>query len=89
MQIKLCGTLQGLPWVLRYDELLESSKSWLLPVSGALLLCLAMLNVMQRRPRNRFAWGYSLNRAAMGAALILIKLCNGIPPVSVQYMVKL
>lgn len=45
------------------------SKHWILAVSGTLLVCLAIINVMQRRPRNRFAWSYSLNRAITGIIL--------------------
>ncbi|KAG8917482.1 hypothetical protein FRC00_013562, partial [Tulasnella sp. 408] len=37
----------------RYTNLMEYSAFWLLAVSGALLFCMAILNVMQRRPRNR------------------------------------
>lgn len=56
----------------RYNELMVYSGHWLLAVSGTLLICMAILNVMQRSPRNRFAWGYSFNRAAVGAIFIVI-----------------
>lgn len=45
---------------------------WLVAVSGTLLICMAIVNVMQRHPRNRFAWGYALNRAAIGIILVLV-----------------
>lgn len=48
------------------------SMLWLLAVSGALLFWMAILNVIQRRPRNRFAWGYPLSRAIVGITLIAI-----------------
>lgn len=81
--------LQAAPWVARYKELMDSSGSWLLPVTGSLLLCLAVLNVMQRRPKNRFAWGYSLNRAAIGALLIVSQRFQGTPPDGSYWLVKL
>ncbi|KAG8975712.1 hypothetical protein FRC05_005230 [Tulasnella sp. 425] len=56
----------------RYGELMAYSAHWLVAVAGTLLICMAVLNIMQRRPKNRFAWGYSLNRTAIGFILIVI-----------------
>ncbi|KAG8940004.1 hypothetical protein FRC04_005689 [Tulasnella sp. 424] len=56
----------------RYEELMVYSAHWLVAVAGTLLICMAILNTMQRRPKNRFAWGYSLNRTAIGCILILV-----------------
>lgn len=56
----------------RYEDLMTYSRNWLLVVSGTFLLCLAILNVVQRQPRNRFAWSYSLNRAITGVILIVV-----------------
>ncbi|KIO30446.1 hypothetical protein M407DRAFT_20506 [Tulasnella calospora MUT 4182] len=56
----------------RYGKLMTYSHHWLLAMAGTVLLCMAILNVMQRRPSNRFAWGYSFNRAVIGSILILI-----------------
>ncbi|KAG9019443.1 hypothetical protein FRB90_002266 [Tulasnella sp. 427] len=56
----------------RYDDLMAYSVHWLIAVSGTLLVCMAILNVMQRRPRNRFAWGYSLSRTIVGFVLIIL-----------------
>ncbi|KIO30439.1 hypothetical protein M407DRAFT_242201 [Tulasnella calospora MUT 4182] len=33
---------------------------------------MAILNTVQRRPRNRFAWGYSLSRSIIGVTLIVV-----------------
>ncbi|KAG8973238.1 hypothetical protein FRC05_008952 [Tulasnella sp. 425] len=55
----------------RYRELMAYSARWLIAMAGALLVCMAILNIMQRRPKNRFAWGYSLNRTVIGVTLIL------------------
>lgn len=49
---------------------MEYTGHWLIAVSGTLLICMAILNLMRRQPRNRFAWGYSLNRIVIGSALI-------------------
>ncbi|KAG9042156.1 hypothetical protein FS837_011231 [Tulasnella sp. UAMH 9824] len=59
-------------WIGRYLELMSYTGHWLVAVSGTLLLCMAIVNIMQRRPGNRFAWGYSLHRAAIGLLLILV-----------------
>ncbi|KAG8911604.1 hypothetical protein FRC00_006190, partial [Tulasnella sp. 408] len=59
-------------WIVRYSELMSYTGHWLVAVSGTLLLCMAIVNVMQRRPRNRYAWGYSFNRGAIGIILILV-----------------
>ncbi|KAG9042154.1 hypothetical protein FS837_011229 [Tulasnella sp. UAMH 9824] len=56
----------------RYEEIMGYSILWVLAVSGTLLFCMAILNVMQRRPRNRFAWAYAFNRAIIGSILIFI-----------------
>ncbi|KAG8935223.1 hypothetical protein FRC01_005479 [Tulasnella sp. 417] len=45
---------------------------WMVAVAGTLILCMAIVNVVQRRPRNRFAWGYSVNRSIIGVALIIV-----------------
>ncbi|KAG8956416.1 hypothetical protein FRC00_004992, partial [Tulasnella sp. 408] len=45
---------------------------WMVAVAGTLILCMAIVNVVQRRPRNRFAWGYSMNRSIIGGALIIV-----------------
>ncbi|KIO30437.1 hypothetical protein M407DRAFT_20499 [Tulasnella calospora MUT 4182] len=54
-----------------YYKLMGYSAHWVIVVGGALFVCMAILNVMQRRPRNRFAWGYSLSRFAIGCFLIV------------------
>ncbi|KIO30449.1 hypothetical protein M407DRAFT_154030 [Tulasnella calospora MUT 4182] len=59
-------------WFTRYNELMAYTGHWLVAVSGTLLICMAIVNVMQRHPRNRFAWGYALNRAAIGIILVLV-----------------
>ncbi|KAG8935217.1 hypothetical protein FRC01_005473 [Tulasnella sp. 417] len=56
----------------RYDELMAYSAHWVIAAGGTLLVCMAILNVMQRRPRNRFAWGYSLSRTVIGCLLIIV-----------------
>ncbi|KIO30445.1 hypothetical protein M407DRAFT_20505 [Tulasnella calospora MUT 4182] len=73
----------------RYGELMEYSCHWLLAVSGTLLLCMAILNVMQRRPRNRFAWGYSVNRAVIGSILILIGGVTSKSQISTDWLVPI
>ncbi|KIO30438.1 hypothetical protein M407DRAFT_5641 [Tulasnella calospora MUT 4182] len=55
-----------------YNELMAYSAHWVIAAAGTLLVCMAILNVMQRRPRNRFAWGYSLSRTVIGCLLIVI-----------------
>ncbi|KAG9043733.1 hypothetical protein FS837_009200 [Tulasnella sp. UAMH 9824] len=55
-----------------YDELMGYSAHWVITAGGILLVFMAILNVMQRRPKNRFAWGYSLARAIIGCLLIII-----------------
>lgn len=45
---------------------------WIVAVGGTLILCMAIINTVQRRPRNRFAWGYSSSRAIIGTALIIV-----------------
>ncbi|KAG8962063.1 hypothetical protein FRC05_005532 [Tulasnella sp. 425] len=57
-------------WRYFYNVLMEYTGHWLIAVSGTLLICMAILNLMRRRPRNRFAWGYSLNRIVIGSSLI-------------------
>ncbi|KIO30448.1 hypothetical protein M407DRAFT_20508 [Tulasnella calospora MUT 4182] len=39
----------------RYMVLMEYSGHWLIAVSGTLLICMAVLKMLRRRPRNRFA----------------------------------
>ncbi|KAG8960394.1 hypothetical protein FRC05_006953 [Tulasnella sp. 425] len=56
----------------RYYDLMAYSAEWVITVSGTLLVCMAILNVMQRRPRNRFAWGYSTSRTVIGLLLIIV-----------------
>lgn len=51
---------------------MEFSGQWLIIAGGALLVVMAILNIMQRRPKNRFAWSYSLGRVVIGSILILI-----------------
>ncbi|KAG9029106.1 hypothetical protein FS837_003639 [Tulasnella sp. UAMH 9824] len=55
-----------------YYELMAYSAHWVIAAGGTLLVCMAILNVMQRRPRNRFAWGYSLSRTVIGCLLIIV-----------------
>ncbi|KAG9043734.1 hypothetical protein FS837_009201, partial [Tulasnella sp. UAMH 9824] len=45
-----------------YHELMGYSAHWVIAIGGTLLIFMAILNVMKRRPRNRFAWGYALSR---------------------------
>ncbi|KAG9029105.1 hypothetical protein FS837_003638 [Tulasnella sp. UAMH 9824] len=65
------GEVLPLAWMERYLELMSYTGHWLVAVSGTLLLCMAIVNIMQRRPRNRFAWGYSLHRAAIGVLILV------------------
>lgn len=55
-----------------YHELMGYSAHWVIAVGGTLLVWMAILNVMRRQPRNRFAWGYALSRTAIGFLLLLI-----------------
>lgn len=55
-----------------YDELMGYCAQWVVAGGGTLLVCMAVLNVMQRRPKNRFAWGYSLARTVIGCLLIIL-----------------
>ncbi|KIO30442.1 hypothetical protein M407DRAFT_5644 [Tulasnella calospora MUT 4182] len=56
----------------RYFYQLAYTGHWIIAVAGTLVLCMAIVNVVQRRPRNRYAWGYSLNRSIVGVALIIV-----------------
>ncbi|KAG9019442.1 hypothetical protein FRB90_002265 [Tulasnella sp. 427] len=56
----------------RYNELMSYTAHWLLAVAGTLLICMAIVNIMERRPKNRYAWAYSLNRISIGIILILV-----------------
>ncbi|KAG8940005.1 hypothetical protein FRC04_005690 [Tulasnella sp. 424] len=59
----------------RYLEVMEFSGQWLIIAGGVLLFVMAILNTIQRGPKNRFAWSYSLGRGVIGIILIAI----GIP----------
>lgn len=54
---------------------MEFSGQWLIIAGGVLLFVMAILNTIQRGPKNRFAWSYSLGRGVIGIILIAI----GIP----------
>ncbi|KAG9019437.1 hypothetical protein FRB90_002260 [Tulasnella sp. 427] len=56
----------------RYSELMSYTAHWLLAVAGILLICMAIVNIMERRPKNRFAWAYSLNRIVIGLILVFV-----------------
>ncbi|KAG9041960.1 hypothetical protein FS837_011542 [Tulasnella sp. UAMH 9824] len=56
----------------RYFLQMAYTGHWMVAVAGTLILCMAIVNVVQRRPRNRFAWGYSMNRSIIGVALIIV-----------------
>ncbi|KAG8938796.1 hypothetical protein FRC04_007525 [Tulasnella sp. 424] len=55
-----------------YFSQMDYTGHWIVAVSGTLIMCMAILNTVQRRPRNRFAWGYSLSRFIIGATLIIL-----------------
>ncbi|KIO30430.1 hypothetical protein M407DRAFT_20494 [Tulasnella calospora MUT 4182] len=55
-----------------YNELFAYGVHWVIAVSGVLLIVMAVVNFLRRRPRNRFAWGYILSRAVLGVSLIII-----------------
>ncbi|KAG8935221.1 hypothetical protein FRC01_005477 [Tulasnella sp. 417] len=50
---------------------MQYAGHWVVAVAGTLILCMAIINTVQRRPRNQFAWGYSLNRGIIGFILII------------------
>ncbi|KAG9043732.1 hypothetical protein FS837_009199 [Tulasnella sp. UAMH 9824] len=56
----------------RYYYQMTYTGHWIVAVAGTLILCMAILNTVQRQPRNRFAWGYSSSRAINGVALIIL-----------------
>ncbi|KAG9043730.1 hypothetical protein FS837_009197 [Tulasnella sp. UAMH 9824] len=55
-----------------YFDQMAYTGHWIVAVGGTLILCMAIINTMQRRPRNRFAWGYNLSRSIIGIALIIL-----------------
>lgn len=55
-----------------YFEQMAYTGHWIVAVSGTLIMCMAILNTVQRRPRNRFAWGYTLSRVFIGVTLIIV-----------------
>ncbi|KAG8935219.1 hypothetical protein FRC01_005475, partial [Tulasnella sp. 417] len=60
----------------RYFEQMEYTGRWVVAVGGWLIVCMAVLNTVQRRPRNQFAWGYSLNRFFIGFTMIVVGARN-------------
>ncbi|KAG9019441.1 hypothetical protein FRB90_002264 [Tulasnella sp. 427] len=62
----------GDKWSDQYVGLMSYTRHWLLAVSGTLLICMALVNIIERRLANRYAWSYSLSRIAIGAILILL-----------------
>ncbi|KAG8951229.1 hypothetical protein FRC00_007373, partial [Tulasnella sp. 408] len=59
-------------FITRYYYQMTYTGHWIVAVGGTLIMCMAILNTVQRQPRNRFAWGYSSSRAVTGAALIIL-----------------
>ncbi|KAG9041958.1 hypothetical protein FS837_011540 [Tulasnella sp. UAMH 9824] len=53
-----------------YLETMAYTGRWIVIVAGLLVLSMAVINTVQRRPRNRFASIYSLNRIIVAAILI-------------------
>jgi len=53
-------------WYFRYSEVMFYSAYWVIAVAGVMLVWMGLLNTLQRRPDNRFTWGYSLNRIVFG-----------------------
>lgn len=45
---------------------------WVVIVAGLLVLSMAVINTVQRSPKNRFAWLYTFNRAMAGVGLIIL-----------------
>ncbi|KAG8940000.1 hypothetical protein FRC04_005685 [Tulasnella sp. 424] len=69
-----------------YFDKMAYTGHWIIPVSGTLILCMAIINTVQRWPRNRFAWGYSLSRFIIGATLILIGgITMSLPTIAIGY----
>ncbi|KAG9043731.1 hypothetical protein FS837_009198 [Tulasnella sp. UAMH 9824] len=56
----------------RYWEQMAYTGHWIVAVGGTLILCMAIINTVQRRPRNRFAWGYCSSRAIIGVTLTIL-----------------
>ncbi|KAG8959653.1 hypothetical protein FRC05_007597 [Tulasnella sp. 425] len=55
-----------------YFDKMAYTGHWILAMSGTLILCMAIVNTVQRQPKNRFAWGYSVSRLIIGVALIIV-----------------
>ncbi|KIO30441.1 hypothetical protein M407DRAFT_20501 [Tulasnella calospora MUT 4182] len=56
----------------RYIDIMAYTGQWIVIVAGLLVFLLAIVNIVQRQPKNRFARAYSVNRFVIGGILIIL-----------------
>ena len=56
-------------WADDYFSILGYATYWVVGVSGLVIISLGLLNVLHRRPKDRYVWGYSINRISAGILL--------------------
>ncbi|KAF8601825.1 hypothetical protein BDV93DRAFT_558208 [Ceratobasidium sp. AG-I] len=73
----------GSPGDMHYYQILTAminsklqSTRYIMALAGLVLICMAMLDLIHSRPRDRFQWGSILSRFSTGWALVFLLLLN-------------
>ncbi|KAG8927224.1 hypothetical protein FRC02_008357 [Tulasnella sp. 418] len=72
----------GVHWnevLTEFETPLFQGTLWVIPVAGVVLASIGLLNYVQSRPRDKYAWGSFLSKMIAGTALIVLAAYSASP----------